>query len=76
MQRPWRGLLPSEVIVRVAIQHERLPLPAAMPAAVHDLVQRCWAKGPAERPSAAQLLQQMQHMQGALAARCPQVTDF
>jgi hypothetical protein len=55
---PFDGLDPPVIRERV-LAGQRPPLPAACPAAVRSLIERCWAQVPAQRPTAAQMLKEV-----------------
>ncbi|XP_046819470.1 activated Cdc42 kinase Ack [Vespa crabro] len=54
-EEPWVGLNGSEILRKIDREGERLHEPEAMPPVMYDLMLRCWAREPSERPSFASL---------------------
>ncbi|XP_044012372.1 uncharacterized protein LOC122855227 isoform X2 [Aphidius gifuensis] len=54
-EEPWVGLNGSEILKKIDRDGERLHEPDASPPAMFQLMLRCWARDPAERPTFAQL---------------------
>eukprot|EP00741_Cyanophora_paradoxa_P023669 tig00021612_g22863.t1 len=60
---PWQGCQPNQVVSRVGFQGERLAIPRGCDALLAELMHRCWAHRPEDRPS----FEELYH---ALDARC------
>ncbi|CAG9463979.1 unnamed protein product [Pedinophyceae sp. YPF-701] len=59
-ERPWRSLdQVFQVVWKVCMTHERPPMPGGVPLAVRRLIEACWAPEPAERPTCAELVRQI-----------------
>lgn len=58
---PWKGLGPVE-IRDILLDGERLGRPERCPADVFDLIQRCWQANPQDRPTFAQIYNQVQQV--------------
>jgi hypothetical protein len=58
-KRAWRGLTYPQIVRMVGIDDARPELPDAMPHLVKELMQDCWSKDPAARPTFRELLQRM-----------------
>ena len=56
---PWDGATPMQVIFAVGVQRQRLPLPPSCPAALLQLIERCWAADPRVRPGFHEILQSL-----------------
>lgn len=54
-EEPWVGLNGSEILRKIDREGERLHEPEATPSVMYDLMLRCWAREPSERPSFASL---------------------
>ena len=52
---PWAGMTVQQIITNVLVLKKPVPVPAGLPAALGDLLQRCFAFDPAQRPTAAQV---------------------
>lgn len=50
-EEPWLGLNGSEILRKIDREGERLHEPEAMPPYMYELMLRCWAKEPSERPT-------------------------
>jgi serine/threonine protein kinase len=48
---PWKGMTHAEIIRAVAIEHKRPVIPKWAPPELADLINRCWAQDPEERPT-------------------------
>lgn len=62
-QRAWAGLSLKSVYDAVTAKRILLELPADLPTALKDIARACMAPRAADRPSAQQLLKQLQSMQ-------------
>lgn len=51
-----------QIIVAVAINKERPPLPADTPPRLASLINRCWLEDPAQRPRVAELAAELRDM--------------
>lgn len=58
----------TQIIIAVAINKERPPLPADTPDRLASLVQRCWLEDPKQRPRVSQLAAELQDMLKVTAA--------
>eukprot|EP01114_Cavostelium_apophysatum_P015199 TRINITY_DN4098_c0_g1_i1.p1 TRINITY_DN4098_c0_g1~~TRINITY_DN4098_c0_g1_i1.p1 ORF type:complete len:674 (-),score=153.00 TRINITY_DN4098_c0_g1_i1:2-2023(-) len=56
---PWGVELSSLDVGKKVIAGERLPCPEGCPDKLYQLMLRCWAKDPAERPSFADILEEL-----------------
>ncbi|CAK9818831.1 Activated Cdc42 kinase Ack [Anthophora quadrimaculata] len=54
-EEPWVGLNGSEILRKIDKEGERLHEPDATPPVMYQLMLRCWAKDPSERPTFASL---------------------
>ncbi|XP_033327373.1 activated Cdc42 kinase [Megalopta genalis] len=54
-EEPWVGLNGSEILRKIDKDGERLHEPEATPPVMYQLMLRCWARDPAERPMFATL---------------------
>lgn len=54
-EEPWVGLNGSEILKKIDREGERLHEPEATPPVMYQLLLRCWAREPAERPTFADL---------------------
>lgn len=54
-EEPWLGLNGSEILRKIDREGERLHEPEAMPPYMYELMLRCWAREPSERPTFASL---------------------
>ncbi|XP_074113654.1 activated Cdc42 kinase [Cotesia typhae] len=61
-EEPWVGLNGSEILRKIDREGERLYEPEASPPAIYQLMLRCWARDPAERPSFASLRESLTGM--------------
>ncbi|XP_014598634.1 PREDICTED: uncharacterized protein LOC106784049 isoform X2 [Polistes canadensis] len=61
-EEPWVGLNGSEILRKIDREGERLHEPEAMPPVMYDLMLRCWAREPSERPSFASLKESLTGM--------------
>lgn len=50
-EEPWIGLNGSEILRKIDREGERLHQPEACPPQMYQLMLRCWARDPAERPT-------------------------
>ncbi|XP_076637076.1 activated Cdc42 kinase isoform X2 [Colletes latitarsis] len=50
-EEPWVGLNGSEILRKIDREGERLHEPEAMPPVMYQLMLRCWAREPTERPT-------------------------
>ncbi|XP_034184904.2 activated Cdc42 kinase [Osmia lignaria lignaria] len=54
-EEPWVGLNGSEILRKIDREGERLHEPEATPPVMYQLMLRCWAREPSERPTFASL---------------------
>ncbi|XP_012228101.1 activated Cdc42 kinase Ack isoform X2 [Linepithema humile] len=54
-EEPWLGLNGSEILRKIDRESERLHEPEATPPCMYELMLRCWAREPSERPTFASL---------------------
>ena len=50
LQKPWHGLNNYEIMFRVGVKGDRLPLPADCPLEVVAITKCCWRVKPQHRP--------------------------
>ncbi|GLT97276.1 hypothetical protein SLE2022_148490 [Rubroshorea leprosula] len=60
---PWKGLNPMQVVGAVGFQNRRLEIPDNVDPAVAQIIRECWQTEPHLRPSFAQLMCQLRHLQ-------------
>ncbi|XP_051157619.1 activated Cdc42 kinase Ack [Leptopilina boulardi] len=61
-EEPWVGLNGSEILRKIDREGERLYEPEASPPAMYQLMLRCWARDPLERPSFTSLRESLTGM--------------
>ncbi|XP_043466888.1 serine/threonine-protein kinase par-1 [Leptopilina heterotoma] len=61
-EEPWVGLNGSEILRKIDREGERLYEPEASPPSMYQLMLRCWARDPLERPSFASLRESLTGM--------------
>lgn len=61
-EEPWLGLNGSEILRKIDREGERLHKPEAMPPYMYELMLRCWAREPSERPTFALLKESLTGM--------------
>ncbi|KAG5345972.1 ACK1 kinase, partial [Acromyrmex heyeri] len=61
-EEPWIGLNGSEILRKIDREGERLHKPEAMPPYMYELMLRCWAREPSERPTFASLKESLTGM--------------
>ncbi|KYM94508.1 Activated CDC42 kinase 1 [Cyphomyrmex costatus] len=61
-EEPWLGLNGSEILRKIDREGKRLHKPEAMPPYMYELMLRCWAKEPSERPTFASLKESLAGM--------------
>lgn len=61
-EEPWVGLNGSEILRKIDREGERLHEPEATPPYVYELMLRCWAREPTERPTFASLKESLTGM--------------
>ncbi|XP_014230636.1 activated CDC42 kinase 1 isoform X2 [Trichogramma pretiosum] len=61
-EEPWLGLNGSEILKKIDREGERLHEPEASTPAMFQLMMRCWAREPCERPSFAELKEALTSM--------------
>ncbi|KAL6268080.1 hypothetical protein P5V15_001169 [Pogonomyrmex californicus] len=61
-EEPWLGLNGSEILRKIDREGERLHEPEAMPPYMYELILRCWAREPSERPTFASLKESLTSM--------------
>ncbi|XP_077272538.1 activated Cdc42 kinase isoform X1 [Temnothorax americanus] len=61
-EEPWLGLNGSEILRKIDREGERLREPEAMPPYIYELMLRCWAREPSERPTFASLKESLTSM--------------
>eukprot|EP00899_Mesostigma_viride_P006497 jgi/Mesvir1/15849/Mv03397-RA.1 len=64
LQQPWHGLNPMQVVGAVGFQHQRLAIPPDVDPVIADIINRCWADDPQQRPSFSQLLKEIRILLG------------
>ncbi|XVF64910.1 hypothetical protein PTKIN_Ptkin09bG0204400 [Pterospermum kingtungense] len=62
MQQPWNGLSPPQVVGAVAFQNRRLAIPPNTSPKLASLMESCWADGPAQRPSFANIVESLKKL--------------
>ncbi|XP_032367211.1 non-receptor tyrosine-protein kinase TNK1 [Etheostoma spectabile] len=55
-EEPWFGLSGKQILWRVEREGERLEKPPDCPQEMYNVMRKCWACNPADRPSFAQLI--------------------
>ncbi|XVF89098.1 hypothetical protein PTKIN_Ptkin19aG0103500 [Pterospermum kingtungense] len=60
---PWKGLNPMQVVGAVGFQHRRLEIPEDVDPVVAQIIRDCWHTEPHLRPSFAQLMSRLRHIQ-------------
>ena len=58
-QEPWAGLSGRDILQRIGAQGERLARPEAAPMATWQLMGRCWAPTPADRPPSSVIVAEL-----------------
>ncbi|KAL6430119.1 hypothetical protein ACFW04_007716 [Cataglyphis niger] len=61
-EEPWLGLNGSEILRKIDREGERLHEPEATPSYMYELMLRCWAREPSERPTFASLKESLTGM--------------
>lgn len=61
-EEPWLGLNGSEILRKIDREGERLHEPEATPPYMYELMLRCWAREPSERPTFASLKESLTSM--------------
>jgi hypothetical protein len=61
-ERPFRGLLEGDLMLGVCDHGLRPQFPPGSPAPYVALAQQCWAQDPAHRPTAAQVVKQLNEL--------------
>ncbi|XP_070150291.1 activated Cdc42 kinase Ack [Polyergus mexicanus] len=61
-EEPWLGLNGSEILRKIDREGERLHEPEATPPFMYELMLRCWAREPSERPTFASLKESLTGM--------------
>lgn len=61
-EEPWVGLNGSEILRKIDREGERLHEPEASPPQMYQLMLRCWARDPLERPSFTSLRESLTSM--------------
>lgn len=61
-EEPWIGLNGSEILRKIDREGERLHEPESSPPAMFQLMLRCWARDPSERPTFAALKESLTGM--------------
>ncbi|XP_072744786.1 uncharacterized protein Ack [Anoplolepis gracilipes] len=61
-EEPWLGLNGSEILRKIDREGERLHEPEATPPYMYELMLRCWAREPSERPTFASLKESLTGM--------------
>ncbi|XP_028050596.1 uncharacterized protein LOC105832564 isoform X2 [Monomorium pharaonis] len=61
-EEPWLGLNGSEILRKIDREGKRLHEPEAMPPYMYELMLRCWAREPSERPTFAFLKESLTSM--------------
>ena len=49
-----------QVIYKVGVLGQRLPIPPSCPPPLRDLITECWSDSPAARPSFAEILRRLE----------------
>eukprot|EP01006_Ploeotia_vitrea_P035827 TRINITY_DN65940_c0_g1_i1.p2 TRINITY_DN65940_c0_g1~~TRINITY_DN65940_c0_g1_i1.p2 ORF type:complete len:567 (-),score=287.24 TRINITY_DN65940_c0_g1_i1:67-1767(-) len=52
---PWPGLTPLNAAIAVSSQNKRMEVPASVPGAVREVMIKCWAELPDDRPTMKQV---------------------
>ncbi|GMI94991.1 MAPKKK delta-1 [Hibiscus trionum] len=60
---PWKGLNPMQVVGAVGFQNRRLEIPEDVDPMVAQIIRECWQTDPHLRPSFAQLMSRLRHLQ-------------
>ncbi|KAF6257949.1 hypothetical protein COO60DRAFT_1626631 [Scenedesmus sp. NREL 46B-D3] len=60
---PWKGMMMGEIMNKVMVEGQRLKFGAMVPKAYAAVAEQCWQEDPADRPTFAQLLAQLQQLQ-------------
>ncbi|XP_022732706.1 probable serine/threonine-protein kinase SIS8 isoform X2 [Durio zibethinus] len=60
---PWKGLNPMQVVGAVGFQNRRLEIPEDVDPTVAQIIHECWQTEPHLRPSFAQLMSRLRHLQ-------------
>lgn len=61
-EEPWIGLNGSEILRKIDREGERLHEPEATPPCMYEMMLRCWAREPSERPTFASLKESLMGM--------------
>jgi len=56
MEIPWSILDPMRVITMVAFENQTLDIPSTCPDSIRNLIETCWQRDPAKRPSFATII--------------------
>ena len=65
-----------QIILNAAIEHKRPAISPPCPASLGELIERAWHREPAERPTAEQLLTELQSLKaGSVATKVDSVPD-
>ncbi|KAJ6435157.1 hypothetical protein OIU84_000391 [Salix udensis] len=65
-QIPWKGLNPMQVVGAVGFQNRHLEIPEYIDPAIAQIIRDCWQLEPNLRPSFAQLIFRLRHVQHLL----------
>eukprot|EP00049_Salpingoeca_infusionum_P022354 m.6267 g.6267 ORF g.6267 m.6267 type:complete len:1041 (+) comp5142_c0_seq1:166-3288(+) len=74
-KKPFIGLRGKDVVQLVIHQNQRLERPPEMPLDVMNLLNKCWAYEPDDRPSFAEVYSELELLQGLAGGRPVEVAD-
>eukprot|EP00882_Tetradesmus_deserticola_P001883 GHRQ01002019.1.p1 GENE.GHRQ01002019.1~~GHRQ01002019.1.p1 ORF type:complete len:668 (+),score=301.75 GHRQ01002019.1:1063-3066(+) len=60
---PWKGMMMGEIMNKVMVEGQRLSFGSMVPKAYTAIAEQCWQDDPADRPTFAQLLVQLQQLE-------------
>ena len=58
-QAPYAEVINSWDIARMVLEGKRMPIPASLPITIKELIEKCWAQSPDDRPSMDQVVHQL-----------------
>ncbi|KAL5769066.1 hypothetical protein ACOSP7_015622 [Xanthoceras sorbifolium] len=73
---PWKGLNPMQVVGAVGFQNRRLEIPEDIDPAVAQIIRDCWQMEPHLRPSFAQLMSRLRHLERLYVDRSNSTNQF
>ncbi len=58
-QIPYADVMNSWDIARMVLEGDRMPIPASLPIAIKELIEKCWAQSLNARPTSDQVVQEL-----------------